>query len=120
MGCHGGRLGVVFLVFFAQVDAAFQERAFFDGEALGVDIAGNGAIAADVDAVAYDQVAFDFAHDYDFTGGDCRHDHAVAAYGDAAFGHIDGAFDAAVHVESFCAGDFALDDDGTADGGLFG
>ena len=43
---------------------------------------------------------------------------AVAADGDAAIGHRDFAFDAAVDVEGFGAADLALDDQSAADGGL--
>ena len=118
-GFRGGRgTGGGFCFGLADVDAALEECAVFDGDAGSGDVAGECAFAADIDAVGGGDVAADFAEDDDFAGGDVGGDLAVAADGDAIAGEIDGSFDLAVDVEGFGAGDFAFDDEALADGGL--
>ena len=66
-GCRGyGAFG--FVAWLADVDAALEEGAVFDGDAGGDDVAGEGAFAADVDAIGGLAVAADFAEDDDFAG----------------------------------------------------
>ncbi len=102
----------------ADVDAALEEGAVFDGDASGDDVAGERTVAANVDAVAGGEVAADFAQDHDLTGIDVGGDNSIASDSDAVAGQIDGTFDAAVDVERLGAGHFALDDERLADGGL--
>ena len=119
-GWFGGGWGAVLGVGagLADVDAALEEGAVFDGDAGSDDVAGEGAFGADVDAVGGLAVAADFAEDDDLAGHDVGGYLAVAADGDAVAGEVDGAFDFAVDVEGLGAGDFALDDEALADGGL--
>src|SRR5579862_9290006 len=112
------RLGLVGLSAFADVDATFEECAVFDGNAGGDDVAGEGAVAANVDPVAGGEIATDFAEHNDLTGIDVGGDYAVASDGDAIACKVDGALDAAIDVERLGAGDFAFDDQRLADGGL--
>src|SRR5690242_2528856 len=63
-------------------------------------------------------VAGHLPHDDYFLGGDIGHDNAVATDSDTAVCEVDGTFDAAVNIERFGAAHFALDDNGTTDGGL--
>ena len=117
LGRGGGAvLGVAGL---ADVDAALEVGAVLDGDAGGGDVPGEGAFAADVDAVAGMDVAAHLAEHDDFAGGDVGGDLAVAADGDAVAGQADGAFDLAVDVERLGTGDLALDEERLADGGLF-
>ena len=105
---------------FTDVDAAFEEGAVFDGDAGGDDVAGEGAVAANVDAIAGGKVAADFAEHDDLTGVDVGGDYAIAADGDAVAGQIDGTFHPTVNVKRLGAGDFALNDERLANGGLVG
>src|SRR5579863_6443978 len=130
-GADGGRFGdrdrLVFAVglglrlsAFADVNAALEIRAVFYGNAGGDNVAGERAVAADIHAVAGGQIAAHFAQHDDFAGVDVGGDHAVAANGDAIAGKIDGTFDPAVNIKRLGAGDFTLDDQRLADGGLVG
>jgi len=103
---------------FADVDAALEECTVFNADACRGDVAGEGAFAADIDAVGGGDVAADLAEDDDFAGDDVGGDLSVAADGDAVSGQVDGALDLAVNEKGFSAGDFALDDEALADGGL--
>src|ERR1700722_4920528 len=103
---------------FANVDAAFEEGAVFDGDAGCHDVAGERAVAADIHAIAGGEIAAHFAEYDDFAGVDVGCDYAVAADGDAIAGEIDGAFDPSVNVEGLGAGDLTLDDQRLADGSL--
>src|SRR5262249_50071107 len=73
---------------------------------------------ADVQTVAADDIAVHLAHDHHFAGIDVGGNNAVPSNGDAVLGNIDGAFDAAVHIEGFGAADFTLDDQRPSDAGL--
>ena len=117
MGLTGCRLG--FVAWLADVDAALEEGAVFDGDAGGDDVAGEGAFAADVDAIGGLAVAADFTENDDLAGADVGGYLAVAADGDAVAGEVDGAFDFAVDVERFRTGDLAFNYQALADGGLF-
>ena len=92
-------LRLVGLAAFADVDAAFEEGAVFDGDAGGDDVAGERTVAADVDAVAGGQIAADFAEDDDLAGVDVGSDYTVAADRDAIAGEDDGALDETVNVQ---------------------
>src|SRR5580658_8326864 len=105
---------------FADVDAAFEEGAVFNGDAGGDNVAGQRAVAADIHAVAGGEIATHLAEDHDFAGVDVGCDYAVAADGDAVAGEIDGAFDPSVNVKGLGAGNLTLDDQRLADGGLVG
>ena len=83
-----------------------------------IDVAGERAFAADVDAVRRLAVAAHLTEHDDLAGRDVRRYLAVTADRDAVAGEIDGTFDLAVDVQRFGAGDFALDDETLADGGL--
>ena len=111
--------GLGFVAGLADVDAALEEGAVFDGDAGGDDVAGEGAFAADVDAVGGLAVAAYLAENDDLASADVGGYLAVAADGDAVAGEIDGAFDFAVDVEGLGTGDLAFDDEALADGGLF-
>ena len=117
-GCRGyWALG--FIAWLADVDAALEEGAVFDGDAGGDDVAGEGTFAANVDAIGGLAVAANFAENDDFAGADVGGYLAVAADGDAVAGEIDGAFDFTVDVEGLGTGNLAFDDEAFADGGLF-
>ena len=103
---------------FADVDAAFEEDAVFDGDAGGDYVSGEGAVAADVDPVAGGEVAAYLAEHDDLAGVDVGGDDAIATNGDAIASQIDGAFDPAVNVKRFRTGDLALNDERFSDGGL--
>jgi len=111
-------LCLVGLSAFANVDAAFEEGAVFNGDAGCDNVAGERAVTANIDAVAGSEIATDFAEHDDFTGIDVGGDYAVASDGDAVAGEVDGTLHAAIDVERFGAGDFAFDDERFADGGL--
>ena len=114
-----GVTGLGFVAGLADVDAALEEGAVFDGDAGGDDVAGERAFAADVDAVGGLAVAADFAENDDLAGADVGGYLAVAADGDAVAREVDGAFDFAVDVEGLGSGDLAFDYETLADGGLF-
>src|ERR1035438_2363864 len=116
--CVLGFFAVDLLAGLADVDPTFKERAFLDADALGDDVSVERAFTADVEAIAGCHVAANFSENDDFTRGDVGGDYAVATDGDAIAGQIDGAFDAAVDVKRFGAGDFALDDQRLAERGL--
>jgi hypothetical protein len=111
-----GTLG--FVAGLADVDAAFEEGAVFDGDARCDDVAGEGAFAADVYTVGGLAVAADLAENDDLAGADVGRYLAVATDGNAIAGEVDGAFDFAVDVEGLGARDLTLDDEALADGGL--
>src|SRR5262249_3785709 len=102
----------------ANVDAALEVGAVFDADALADDVAGKRAFIADVDTVAAGDVALHLAQDHDFLGVDIGLHRSVAADGYPVAGKVDGAFHPAVDVERLRAGDFALDHQRLADGGL--
>ena len=107
-GCRGdGAFG--FVAWLADVDAALEEGAVFDGDAGGDDVAGEGAFAADVDAIGGLAVAADLAENDDLASADVGGYLAVAADGDAVAGEVDGAFDFTVDVEGLGTGDLAFD-----------
>jgi hypothetical protein len=116
--CRWGA-GLGFVAWLADVDAALEEGAVFDGDAGGDDVAGEGAFAADVDAIGGLAVAADFTENDDLAGADVGRYLAVAADGDAVAGEVDGAFDFTVDVEGLGTGDLAFDYETLADGGLF-
>ena len=103
---------------FANVDAALEVRAVFDGDSCGCHISGQRAFAADVDAVAGVDVAAHLAQHYDLAGHDVGCDRAIAADGDTVARKVDRALYLAVDEERFRSRDLALDDEGLADGGL--
>ena len=114
----GGGAGLGFVAWLADVDAALEEGAVFDGNACGDDVAGERAFAADVDAIGGLAVAADLAENDDLASADVGGYLAVAADGDAVAGEVDGAFDFTVDVEGFGTGDLAFDYETLADGGL--
>src|ERR1043166_2992101 len=77
----------------ADVDAALEERAVLDRDALRHDVAGQRTFVADVHAVGRGQVALELADHDDLTRVHVRVHHAVAAHGHAVAGQVDGAFD---------------------------
>src|SRR4051812_11165476 len=109
---------LLLLIWLLDVDAALEEGAVFDADALRDHVAGERAFVADVDAVAGVQIATHFADDHDLARHHVRGDNAVASDGHAVSGQVDGAFHAAVDVERFRPGDFTLDDERFADSGL--
>src|SRR3954454_23203858 len=102
----------------ADIDAALEEGAIFDRDALGDYVAGQRTFVADVDAVGGGQVATDLAEDNDLARVDVGGDTAVAANGNAVASQVDRAFDAAIDIERFATGDFTLDHERLADRGL--
>ena len=109
---------LIFLFGIAHFDAALEDRAFFDADAMRDHIAREQAFAADVQPVRTVDVALHLAHDYDFFGGDVRRDVSVAADGDAIVGKVDGAFDASVNEKRFRTRHFTLNDERASDVGL--
>jgi hypothetical protein len=119
-GCGGGGgAGLGFVAWLADVDAALEEGAVFDGDASRDDVAGEGTFGANVDAIGGLAVAANFAEDDDFASADVGGYLAVAADGDAVAGEVDGAFDFTVDVEGLGSRDLAFDYEAFADGGLF-
>ena len=119
-GCGGGGgAGLGFVAWLADVDAALEEGAVFDGDASGDDVAGEGTFGANVDAIGGLAVAANFAENDDFASADVGGYLAVAADGDAVAGEVDGAFDFTVDVEGLGSGDLAFNYETLADGGLF-
>src|SRR6476660_272231 len=110
-----GLLLVLLLAGRLHLHAALEDGAVLDADALHHHVAGNGTFAADVEAIAADDVALHLTHDHDFAGVDVGGNHAVAAHGHAMFGNIDGAFDAAINEERFRSTDVAFDDQRAAD-----
>src|SRR5437879_4229131 len=116
------RLSLVLALFLflvaAHLDAALERGAIFHADANSGDVSADRAFAANVDPIATLDVARYLAHDYDFAGSNAGIDFAVAPNGDAALGHGDFAFDAAVDVQRFRAADLTFNYQRTADGGL--
>src|SRR5690242_1278336 len=112
-------LAVLLLSGLANVDAALEEGAIFDADALRHDVAGERAFVADVNAVAGRQVAANFAEHNHFAGVDVRGNLAVAADGHAIARKLDRTFDLAIDVQRLGAGNFALDYEALADRRLF-
>ena len=102
----------------ADINAALEECAVFDADALGDDIAGEGAFAADVNTVAGGDVALYLAEHNDFAGGDAGSNLAIAANGNAVAGQVDGALNLAVNVEGFRTADLTFHDKRLTDGRL--
>jgi len=88
------------------------------GATSGDYIAGERAIAADIDAVAGGEVAAHFSEDHDFAGIDVGRNHAVATHGNAVTRQVDGTFHPAVDVKRLRTCDLAFDHQRFADRGL--
>src|ERR1700756_3018662 len=69
---------VVRAAWLADVDAALEEGAIFDRDALRDHVAGQRAFAPDVDAVAGIDIAAHLAQHHDFAGRDIRRHLAIA------------------------------------------
>ena len=117
LGCCGAGLG--FVAWLADVDAALEEGAVFDGDASGDNVAGKGAFTANVDSIGGLAVAANFAENDDLASADVGGHLAVAADGDAVAGKVDGSFDFTVDVERFGTGNLAFNYEAFADGSLF-
>src|SRR4029077_3312624 len=102
----------------AHFDAALEDRAFIDADAMRDYVAREQAFAADVEPVLTLDVALHLAHDDHFLGGDVRRDVSVAANGHTVFGEADGAFDTSVDEKRFRTRHFTLDDERASDVGL--
>src|ERR1051326_1547545 len=102
----------------ADVDAALEECAVFDADALGHDVARQRSFVADVHAVAGAQVATHFSGHHDLTRRDVGIHNAVPSDRDPVAGQVDGALDASVDVKRFRSRDLALDDQRLSDRGL--
>src|SRR5580765_6252732 len=74
---------------FADVDAALEERAVFNRDARGHDVAGQRSVTANVDAVARGQIAAHLAEHDDLAGINVGGDYTVASYRHAIAGQID-------------------------------
>src|SRR5436190_18653422 len=94
----------------ADLNASLQEGSVLNADALGNDISGQRAFAADIQAIDALDVAGYLAHDHHFAGADIGGDDTVAPHGDAVVGKIDGAFDLAIDIECLGSRDLALDD----------
>src|SRR5207245_10961044 len=110
-----GLFAIRLLAALANVDAALKERAVLDADARRHYIAGERAIAANVDPVARGQVAAHFAEHHDFARIDIGGDDSVAANGYAVASQVDGAFHAAVNVKGLRTGHLTLDHQRFAD-----
>src|ERR1019366_6584823 len=75
---------LLFLFWVAHFDAALEDRAFFDADAMRDDVAREHTFAANVQSVRAIDVALHLAHDHNFFYGDVRRDRSVAADGDAS------------------------------------
>ena len=84
------------LAAFADVDAALEERTIFNRDACRNDVARQGTIAADVDAIARRQIPAHFSQHHDFTRINVRRHDSVAANRDSISRQIDGTLDPAV------------------------
>src|SRR5262249_40501588 len=92
------------------LDAAFEVGAIFDADAVRGDIAGEPAIAADIEPVSRDQISGHFAHNNDFARAQVGNHHPVLAHGHAvgAAGKIDRSFHPALDVKRLRADDLTL------------
>src|SRR5205814_7082197 len=107
------------LVFgFLEIDAALEERAIFNAQAVRYHITGQSTFCTDVNAVADRHVAVKLSHHDDFLGIDVGGNGSVPSDGHPVIGKIDAALNAAVDVKRFGATHFALDDQRTADSSL--
>src|SRR5215469_8419782 len=106
------------LAFAADLNSALERGAVFHADAHGRNVSGDRTFGTHIDAIAALDVAVDFTHHDDFFGLNAGVDLAVAADGHAALGHDDLAFNPAIDIERFRSGNFALDDQSAADGGL--
>src|SRR5208337_927313 len=115
------RLLLILLLLFAALylDAALENSAVLHTDPDGGNVAVDHAFTANIHAVAAFDVADDFTHHHNFASGNVGLYTAVAADGHAILRERDLAFDPAVNIERFRAGDFALDDKRPANGGLF-
>jgi len=87
--CSGPGPGfLVFLFGVAHFDAALQDRALFDADAVRDHVAGEYAFAAHVQSIGALDVALHLAHDDDFIGRDVGRDDSVAADRDAIVGKL--------------------------------
>jgi len=89
--------GVWLSVSLADIDSALEECSVLDADAGGSDVAGQGALGADVNAIGGGNVALQLAQYDDFAGADAGADHAILAYGHAIAGDIDAALDLAIN-----------------------
>src|SRR5882724_4114308 len=108
-------LTIDLLASLADINAALEEGAIFDGDAGGHDIAGERAVTADIHTVAGGQVAAHFSENDNLAGVDVGRDDAVASDGHAIAGQVDRTFNASVNVKRFRSGHLAFDDERFAD-----
>jgi len=73
----------------ADIDAALEEGAVFDGDTRRDNIAGQRTIAADIDAITRSQIAAHLAQHDDLARINVGSDHSVAAHRHPIAGKID-------------------------------
>jgi len=101
----GGGLGFSWVDF----DAALEVSAILDADARGGDIADDGAVGLDVDALAGVDIPDDFAVDDDLPGVNFRIELGLGADGEFVAVERDGAIHFAVNLQIFGTGDVTLD-----------
>ena len=99
---------VVFRSRAIDLDRPFEIRAVFNHDARGGQIPNDRAILLDFDAVARSQIALYTAIDDDFACHDVGGQLGGGTYGQLAVVELDESFDAAVNVQIFVSGNFAL------------
>src|SRR5579864_1089785 len=93
------RLLTRLLASLADVNSALEERAVFNRDARGHDIACERTVAANINSITGGQVAADFAEHDNLARVDVGGDHAVAPNRDAVPGKVNRAFHAPVNVQ---------------------
>jgi hypothetical protein len=74
---------------FTDVDSTFEERAIFNRDARGYNVASKRTVAANINAIAGSQVAPNFPEHDDLAGIDIGGNYAVASNCHAVSGKVD-------------------------------
>jgi hypothetical protein len=102
---------------FADVNAALEEGAIANADALCGHIPGQRTFTADVHTVAGIDIAAHFAKNHHFPGSDIRRHLGIPANRDPAVRRVDRTLDVAFDIQRFGTYDFALDLQALADRG---
>src|ERR1700688_3993744 len=104
----------------ANIDAALEVGAVFDGDAGRGYGAGERAVTPDIHAIASRKVAAHFAKHNDLAGVDVGCHHTITADGDAVARQADRTFHPAINIKRLRSSHLALDHQRFADGRLVG
>ena len=112
------RLRLLRLSALADVDAALEERAIFNGDARRDHVAGQRPIAANIHAVAGGQIPPDFAQHHNLPRINVGSNHSIAADRHSIAREVDRSLHAPINVERLRARHFALNNQRLANRGL--